>query len=242
MRLAHVAGLPREVRVGRAGSCTRGCSASGACHGEMSLRLLCSAAVERERLLAHDPARHWPRDRTATKVPSASPGQDLYRSSRRRASCRCRSDWMTTKATEPVTALGAAAGSLAPASPARVLSLGVPAVSVVAAAVVLLFPALVGEPRGGLQLAVELARQRSLDGEVGDQADRGAADREQRDQPGYQPAAQGAGQRDTGPQLRTPSDLSTAPGISPPASARTRRRGRCGSAAPGRRRSSCAGS
>jgi hypothetical protein len=58
-------------------------------------------------------------------------------------------------------------------------------------------PAVVGQPGGGLQLAVQLARQRALHGEVGDKADRGAGDGEQRDEPGDQPAAQGTGERGT---------------------------------------------
>ena len=54
-------------------------------------------------------------------------------------------------------------------------------------------PALVRQLGRGLQLVIEPARQCPLHGEVGDKADRGAADGEQRDEPGYQPTAQGTG-------------------------------------------------
>src|SRR4029077_9902798 len=45
----------------------------------------------------------------------------------------------------------------------------------------------------GLQLVVEFVREGALDREVGDHADRGAAEGEQRDQAGDQPAAEAAG-------------------------------------------------
>ena len=53
----------------------------------------------------------------------------------------------------------------------------------------------------GLQLVVELVHQGALDREVGDHADRGAAEGEQRDQAGDQPAAEAAGW----PPARAPS-------------------------------------
>src|SRR5450759_228715 len=93
----------------------------------------------------------------------------------------------------------------------------------------------------GEQLIVELGDQGVVQDQVGDEADAGAGQREQRDEAGDEPAAQGTRGKPAAQPHRPPPAASQLL-ISCPASARTRPRAPCGSAARGRRRSSCAGS
>ncbi len=89
-------------------------------------------------------------------------------------------------------------------------------------------PALVRQAGRGLQVAVQLAGQRALHREVGDDADGGAGDRRAARQPGDQPAAQRAGDAERAIVRLTAIGLELSLRATRPASARNRRRGPCG--------------